>query len=491
MKDERELMGPMARSLVESARAVDDPADADRAKIRARLSATLGVSALTAVTTKAAAAALAEGAAGGAGAAAAGEVGLGAAMSGSAAGLGAGAGGAAIGSAAGALGTSVGAAIGSAGAQVAAAGAGAGSAAVSGGFWALLGAKTFTSVVAAAAVGAAVTTAVVVTREDETPAAEQTAMQSAAQPQLAAARANASPAATRSSDAARTPGAVSAAPNDGARTSGLSTQRQVSRLEVGSPLAASKSPAGVEAVAASRADVPADARRATAIEPRERGAVVANASQIAATGEAASASSARSSLDNRRGGANANAIAAARPAFTANGPATSGANAETSATTARSPAPVTTQLAANPSSGGTVQQPTAATGAPARATGTDTANQPPLDDSLSTAARATNKVRPEATQLGSKPAPLSGEIQLLTSAQSALRDGQLPRALTLLNEHAASYPHGALRPEQLAARSVVLCRMGEINAGRSELQKLQAEAPSSPLIRWAREACGL
>jgi hypothetical protein len=128
--------------------------------------------------------------------------------------------------------------------------------------------------------------------------------------------------------------------------------------------------------------------------------------------------------------------------------------AEAGAIATRSPEPEAARLAANPSSA-SAPQPLAAASTP------------------------------------SKPAPLSGEIQILASAQRALRDGQFPRALTLLNEHAARYPHGALRPEQLAARTVVLCRMGEINAGRSELQRLQAEAPSSPLLRWAREACGL
>lgn len=86
---------------------------------------------------------------------------------------------------------------------------------------------------------------------------------------------------------------------------------------------------------------------------------------------------------------------------------------------------------------------------------------------------------------------LAGELKLLASAQQALRDDQLPRALTLLNEHATRYPQGALRPERLAARAVALCRMGEKNAGRAEAQKLATETPSSPLIRWARGICGL
>jgi hypothetical protein len=91
----------------------------------------------------------------------------------------------------------------------------------------------------------------------------------------------------------------------------------------------------------------------------------------------------------------------------------------------------------------------------------------------------------------SKPPALSGELELLASAQHALRDNQLPRALELLNAHAARYPAGALRPERLAVRAVVFCRMGEKNLGRAEVQKLQVEAPTSPLVRWSREVCGL
>jgi RNA polymerase sigma-70 factor (ECF subfamily) len=104
---------------------------------------------------------------------------------------------------------------------------------------------------------------------------------------------------------------------------------------------------------------------------------------------------------------------------------------------------------------------------------------------------ATNAAATGSPESAAKLPALSGELKLLASAQQALRDDQLPRALTLLNEHATRYPRGALRPERLAARAVALCRMGEKNAGRAEAQKLATETPSSPLIRWARSICGL
>ena len=85
---------------------------------------------------------------------------------------------------------------------------------------------------------------------------------------------------------------------------------------------------------------------------------------------------------------------------------------------------------------------------------------------------------------------LSGELELLSDAQRALREDQLSRALALLDQHAARYPRGALTPERLAARAVVLCRMGDAPSGRAEARRLEASAPSSPLIAWVRSRCG-
>jgi hypothetical protein len=80
---------------------------------------------------------------------------------------------------------------------------------------------------------------------------------------------------------------------------------------------------------------------------------------------------------------------------------------------------------------------------------------------------------------------------LLAAAQQAMRTQKLSRALDLLDEHATRFPRGALRPERLAARAVVLCRMSETNTGRAALHRLEAETSESPLLAWAREACGM
>jgi hypothetical protein len=84
---------------------------------------------------------------------------------------------------------------------------------------------------------------------------------------------------------------------------------------------------------------------------------------------------------------------------------------------------------------------------------------------------------------------LAGELRLLGAAQRALSNKQFARALALLDEHASRYPTGSLVPERLAARAVVLCRMDRVSAGLSELQLLEAGAPASPLLHWARTSC--
>jgi hypothetical protein len=85
---------------------------------------------------------------------------------------------------------------------------------------------------------------------------------------------------------------------------------------------------------------------------------------------------------------------------------------------------------------------------------------------------------------------LAGELALLDAAQRALALGELRSALAQLDQHAARFPSGGLVPERLAARAVTLCRMQRSREGLRELQRLQARAPASPLLTWAREACG-
>jgi hypothetical protein len=88
-----------------------------------------------------------------------------------------------------------------------------------------------------------------------------------------------------------------------------------------------------------------------------------------------------------------------------------------------------------------------------------------------------------------EPSALAGELSLLGAAQRALSTKQFARALALLDQHAVRYPSGSLLPERLAARAVVLCRMDRVSAGLGELRLLEARAPASPLLHWARTNC--
>lgn len=98
--------------------------------------------------------------------------------------------------------------------------------------------------------------------------------------------------------------------------------------------------------------------------------------------------------------------------------------------------------------------------------------------------------QPAAPPTAASARSLAGELALLDAAQRALAQGELRSALAQLDQHAARFPGGGLVPERLAARAVTLCRMQRDAEGRRELQRLQARAPASPLLTWARAACG-
>jgi hypothetical protein len=82
---------------------------------------------------------------------------------------------------------------------------------------------------------------------------------------------------------------------------------------------------------------------------------------------------------------------------------------------------------------------------------------------------------------------LADETRLLRDADQALRAGNAQRALALLDEHAASYPHGALAPERNAERMVARCQLGEVDANHA--QAYLAAHPSSAFTARIRDAC--
>jgi hypothetical protein len=84
---------------------------------------------------------------------------------------------------------------------------------------------------------------------------------------------------------------------------------------------------------------------------------------------------------------------------------------------------------------------------------------------------------------------LRAELELISQAQHALSAEAPEKALALLEQHAARFPRGQLRPERLAARVLALCSLGRIDEAKAEAERFFAEAPSSPMSSRVRDSC--
>jgi hypothetical protein len=84
---------------------------------------------------------------------------------------------------------------------------------------------------------------------------------------------------------------------------------------------------------------------------------------------------------------------------------------------------------------------------------------------------------------------LADELTLLRRAQTAMRDGDPLRALSLLHQHAVRFPAGALRDERLGAEVLATCASGKLDAGRALKAAFLRETPDSPLASRVRSAC--
>jgi len=84
---------------------------------------------------------------------------------------------------------------------------------------------------------------------------------------------------------------------------------------------------------------------------------------------------------------------------------------------------------------------------------------------------------------------LEREARLIAGADSALRDGDAPRALALLDEHARLFPQGWLASDRAGERVLVLCALGQHERAIREAEAfLQGRAPS-PLTRRIAGSC--
>lgn len=85
---------------------------------------------------------------------------------------------------------------------------------------------------------------------------------------------------------------------------------------------------------------------------------------------------------------------------------------------------------------------------------------------------------------------LDGELALLRRARLALAGGQLDAALALLDEHAATYPHGTFTEERRGLGLVAQCKAGRGGAA-ARARAFLVERPGSPMAARIVEACGL
>ncbi len=100
--------------------------------------------------------------------------------------------------------------------------------------------------------------------------------------------------------------------------------------------------------------------------------------------------------------------------------------------------------------------------------------------------------RPAAPSLRNVPAgaEVAAEVRLLGEAQAAIRSGDAPGALALLDGYEHRFPKGALGEERDAARIAALCALGRVAEAREATERFLRAAPLSPLGGPIRASCG-
>lgn len=94
-----------------------------------------------------------------------------------------------------------------------------------------------------------------------------------------------------------------------------------------------------------------------------------------------------------------------------------------------------------------------------------------------------------AVERSGMPPSLAAETLILEQAQGALRSGQPGRALPLLDEYAARFPHGSLREEAAVARILALCAAKRDTSARLELARFHRRWPGSLLSARLAKSC--
>jgi hypothetical protein len=100
-------------------------------------------------------------------------------------------------------------------------------------------------------------------------------------------------------------------------------------------------------------------------------------------------------------------------------------------------------------------------------------------DSLATA-------EPANAPLPSQASDLEAELAMIRDARAQTDPEQ---ALTRLDDHARTFPSGALADEREALRVIALCKLDRLTPARSAARALVESRPSSPLLDRMREGC--
>jgi RNA polymerase sigma-70 factor (ECF subfamily) len=84
---------------------------------------------------------------------------------------------------------------------------------------------------------------------------------------------------------------------------------------------------------------------------------------------------------------------------------------------------------------------------------------------------------------------LSRELDLLHGAQTAWRERDSHKTLSLLDQHARKYPKSELRDERAALRVLALCELGRLPEAHRLGLALIRRAPSSPVRTTIEDSC--
>jgi hypothetical protein len=96
---------------------------------------------------------------------------------------------------------------------------------------------------------------------------------------------------------------------------------------------------------------------------------------------------------------------------------------------------------------------------------------------------------PSTTAVLAPPTTLEAETRLVRAGVSALHAGDAARALALFDEHARTFPDGALAEERAAERVIALASLHRCEQARTAAAAFLREHPHSPLAGRVRERC--